>query len=169
MRGHQSADPTILGPPRARDPKRSGSSLHLFRKISNIDLRKSGCIRRVNNSSFVGAPGRMRMGPLGTVDSIGFHLHPAQAPLSFRSLFRSGSGPILRNGVPRCFPLRALIRASRETHGLFSPGGDVDNLNANVRMVRVAQNLGAGVVGRNVPGIEMGDDMRCSRLQIQTI
>src|SRR5688572_25592807 len=91
--------------------------------------------------------------PLRPVHSVGFHLHPTQALSSIHLLLHS-SCPICRHCVTRSLPLSASARASRMTDCPVGTGGNVDDLNPDIRVVGIAENTRPVSTRRNMPGVE---------------
>lgn len=102
------------------------------------------------------------MSPLRPVNGVGRVLHPTQ----IRFQLATRGGEIFRKGVAAFAPLRSLIGRLRQADQLLFTGGDVDHLKATIRMVGVAENLGPGAVGRDVPGVEKRKRASLSRVPI---
>ena len=81
------------------------------------------------------------MGPLRTVDAVGFHFHPAQMDLPFFSLIRRRLDPVLVQCITRSFPLSTLIRALGKADRMSPACSDFNELNADIRVIGVADHL----------------------------
>ena len=94
------------------------------------------------------------MGPLRTVDAVGFHFHPAQMDLPFFSLIRRRLDPVLVQCITRSFPLSTLIRALGKADRMSPACSDFNELNADIRVIGVADHLSSSAIRSEVPGVE---------------
>ena len=92
---------------------------------------------------------------LRPVNGVAGILHPAQIVARL--------GEIPGQGVSRLAPLRPLVARLAQTETPPHAGSGIDDLQAFVRMIGIAQDAFAAAVRRDVPGVVFGDGRDLAR------
>lgn len=127
-----------------------------FQQISRdergVNLSCPADIAVVNDPPFVGAPRRVRVRPLRTVNGIHLRFHPRKCPIFLASALK-----VFLRRIASLLPLSSLTRRLRVAKGSPLTCLNFHEQNADVRMVGVANDEVARFVGCNVPCVKVGD------------